>query len=372
LFGGFSENAHVVAMTPPLKLGSDSDPVGTRISFGEDEGTIIFTFSSLTNSSLAEAYVSVGTSSGGPYTMNFTAEAATTYTASQLCHAPANISGINSYIFPGYFHTTVLPLSPGTRYYAVYGHRGSPPAPETTFRTRLVDPSKPTRFAAFGDSALYPVFPGTVTTIDSINAVDADVGEVDFTAVIGDLAYAEGSTVLWTLWAAFTFPIASRIPFLVTVGNHETNVLSCFSKEPIAHQALWQGPIPTENAYGDDCGGEGGIPTLVRYRGPNNGQGTHWYSFNAGNVHFTHFSSEHDYRAGSAQRLWLAADLASVNRSRTPWLVVAMHRPMYNSRDDGDWNINMGMRAELETLFLVSKVDLVLSGPFKTLSRSLN
>lgn len=53
-----------------------------------------------------------------------------------------------------------------------------------------------------------------------------------------------------------------------------------------------------------------------------------WYSFEYGTVHFTMLSSEHDLSAGSKQARWLAADLAGVDRCRTPWLVVALHRPM--------------------------------------------
>lgn len=53
-----------------------------------------------------------------------------------------------------------------------------------------------------------------------------------------------------------------------------------------------------------------------------------WYSFEYGPVHFTMLSSEHDLTSGSKQRRWLEADLDAVDRCRTPWLIVALHRPM--------------------------------------------
>ena len=317
-----------VAAAPVPALGADNDPVGTRIAFGDAAGDIIFTFTSMTNSSLDPAFVAVSLSPGGPYSLNFSAEASS-YAAEDLCHAPANTSGIASYLFPGYFHRAVLRLAPATRYYAVYGHRHGAPAPETSFRTRAPPaPETPTRFAAFGDSALYPVFPGTVTTMDNINALDADVGPIDWVGVNGDLGYAEGSTLLWTLWAAFTFPVASRIPLMVGTGNHEVNVDRCFSRNPVGALATWQGPTPAANGYGDDSGGEGGVAAFARYAAPSNGLGVFWYSFDAGNVHYVQFSSEHDYRAGSQQRAFLERDLRGVNRAATPWLVVSMHRPM--------------------------------------------
>ena len=191
--------------------------------------------------------------------------------------------------------------------------------------------------------------------------------------MIGDLGYAEGSTLLWALWAAFAFPVASRIPWMVTVGNHEVNVapgVGCFSRNPVGSLAQWPGPVPAANAYGDDSGGEGGVATFVRYAAPGNGLGVFWYSFEAGNVHYVHFSSEHDYRRGSPQRAFLERDLRGVDRSATPWLIVGMHRPMYNARNDSDWVINEGMRAELEALFLAARVDLVLSGHYHNYLRT--
>ena len=44
-----------------------------------------------------------------------------------------------------------------------------------------------------------------------------------------------------------------------------------------------------------------------------------------------------DFTAGSEQWRWLLADLRAVNRSRTPWVVLGGHRPMYiDSTYDND------------------------------------
>jgi len=133
--------------------------------------------------------------------------------------------------------------------------------------------------------------------------------------------------------------------------------------------STWQGPTPA-NAYGDDCGGEAGVATFARYSAPSSGFGVFWYSFDVGSIHYVHFSSEHDYSAGSAQQAWLRADLLGVDRAATPWLVVGMHRPMFNARDDGDWSINQGMARELEALFTEAKVDLALSGHYHLYERT--
>lgn len=177
----------VVATTGPLALGANTDAVGTRLAFGDAPGTILLTWGSL--NATAPARVRVGTARGGPYPLVFTAPPPTTYAAAELCHAPANESFVTSFIFPGYFHTAELTLNASTRYWAVYGQEAD--APEVEFSTRAVPgPDTRTRFAAFGDAATYPVFPGTVTTVDLVLAL-AREGDapLDFVAVIGDLAY---------------------------------------------------------------------------------------------------------------------------------------------------------------------------------------
>lgn len=38
-----------------------------------------------------------------------------------------------------------------------------------------------------------------------------------------------------------------------------------------------------------------------------------------------------DYTPGSAQYNWLLKDIASVDRVKTPWLIVNMHTPWYHT-----------------------------------------
>jgi hypothetical protein len=37
-------------------------------------------------------------------------------------------------------------------------------------------------------------------------------------------------------------------------------------------------------------------------------------------------SSEHAFAPGTPQHAWVKADLAAVDRSKTPWVIVGMHR----------------------------------------------
>jgi hypothetical protein len=44
-------------------------------------------------------------------------------------------------------------------------------------------------------------------------------------------------------------------------------------------------------------------------------------------------STEHDFTPGSPQYAWIEQALANVDRTVTPWLMVAGHRPMYVDSD---------------------------------------
>ena len=53
-----------------------------------------------------------------------------------------------------------------------------------------------------------------------------------------------------------------------------------------------------------------------------------YYSFNYGPIHFLELDTETPYLPGSIQNQFVATDLAAVNRTLTPWIVVGMHRMM--------------------------------------------
>lgn len=54
-----------------------------------------------------------------------------------------------------------------------------------------------------------------------------------------------------------------------------------------------------------------------------------WYSYDVGSAHFVVISSEHSLKHGGDQWQWLAAHLPTVDRCKTPWLILAIHRPLY-------------------------------------------
>ena len=55
------------------------------------------------------------------------------------------------------------------------------------------------------------------------------------------------------------------------------------------------------------------------------------------------------------------ADLAKVDRQKTPWLIAAVHAPWYNS-NTAHQGSGEGMREAMEDMLLEAKVDVLFAG----------
>ena len=79
--------------------------------------------------------------------------------------------------------------------------------------------------------------------------------------------------------------------------------------------------------------------------------------------------------AGSEEHEFIREDLAAVDRSITPWLVVGGHRPFYidstsTHAPDGDQPVADDLRSALEDLFLRFSVDLTWHGHHHSYQRT--
>ena len=80
-----------------------------------------------------------------------------------------------------------------------------------------------------------------------------------------------------------------------------------------------------------------------------------------------HTHTPNHLKTGSEQHAWISAELASVDRRATPWLVVSGHRPLYvastnNWAPDGDQPAGAEARRALEGLLMEHRVDVTLHG----------
>lgn len=70
------------------------------------------------------------------------------------------------------------------------------------------------------------------------------------------------------------------------------------------------------------------------------------------------------------QWMWLEQELKRVNREKTPWLIVLMHVPMYNS-NEAHFMEGESMRAVFESWFIRYRVDVVFAGHVHAYERSV-
>ena len=176
---------------------------------------------------------------------------------------------------------------------------------------------------------------------------------------IGDISYAVGYLSEWDDFLHQIKPIASHIPYMTGIGNHE-----------YSHSNEWNpGKIPATKVASDaysitDGNGECGVPyntyfpfanqdpLNARKQNYNYANVEPWYSFEYGFVKIIMISTEHDYGVDSNQYKWFENELKNTDRSLYPWIIVGGHRPMYaNSKFDGDTTTGDYLRTSLEGLF---------------------
>uniref|UniRef100_A0A7N0ZS08 Purple acid phosphatase n=1 Tax=Kalanchoe fedtschenkoi TaxID=63787 RepID=A0A7N0ZS08_KALFE len=170
--------------------------------------------------------------------------------------------------------------------------------------------------------------------------------------VVGDLSYADRypnhDNVRWDTWGRFVERSNAYQPWIWVTGNHEID----FAPE-IGETKPFK-------------------PFTHRYHVPHrasNSTSPHWYSVKIASAYIIVLSSYSAYGEYTPQTLWLQDELPKVNRSQTPWLIVLMHSPWYNSYADHVME-GESMRVMYEWLLVRYKVDLVFAGHVHAYERS--
>jgi len=193
-------------------------------------------------------------------------------------------------------------------------------------------------FAVVGDMGYGPNSDATVAAISAL----VDSGAVRAVIHSGDESYADGYNPHWDLFMNKIQPIASRVPYMFTPGNHE----------------IWY----NFSAY------------KTRLWSPSESDDDMFYGWKAAGVHFASANSE--ARAdvahfGKAQVGWLDAELDATNRTTTPWVVANFHRPMYCTNDATACDEGGGaLQYEAEDVLVDHSVDLVLTGHVHSYERT--
>ncbi|ANB11426.1 hypothetical protein AWJ20_4236 [Sugiyamaella lignohabitans] len=307
-------------------------------------------------------------------------------------------------------HVTLKGLEPNTTYYYKVSYSEQEPAirsfttPPVVGKDELDHEFKPFTFASVADlghvgTQGLGLYPSTSEDMDfgirnvlekhgifskppvksTFESLVEHVDEYDFVWHNGDIAYADNfleerqphskapnveafNRVLNAFYDS-TEPVSSFKPYMVGPGNHDIN---CGTRSA---------DIYTD--AGQECGSKhrSFAGYLDHYRMPSGSPDpednlpTMWYSFDYYSAHFIQINTELEFGMDGdptkdikgqlqKQREWLKRDLESVDRKRTPWVIVEGHRPWYASAKNACPECQEGF----EDLLNEYNVDLVLFG----------
>ncbi|KAA8537570.1 hypothetical protein F0562_027178 [Nyssa sinensis] len=169
---------------------------------------------------------------------------------------------------------------------------------------------------------------------------------------VGDLSYADDypfhDNNRWDTWGRFIERNAAYQPWIWTAGNHEID----FDPE-IGESEPFK---PYTHRF------------FVPYR-ESESTSPLWYSIKRASAYIIVMSSYSAYGKYTPQYKWFIKELPKVNRTETPWLVVLMHSPLYNSYVH-HYMEGETMRVMYEPWFVEYKVDIIFAGHVHAYERS--
>ncbi|XP_062165902.1 purple acid phosphatase 25-like [Alnus glutinosa] len=250
-------------------------------------------------------------------------------------------SSITTYKFYNYcsgnlHHATIKNLKFDTQYFYELG-TGNVTRRFSFTTPPKVGPNVPYTFGIIGDLG---------QTHDSYQTLQHYVSNPKGQAVlyVGDLSYADDhpyhDNVRWDTFGRFIEKSAAYQSWVWTAGNHEIDFAPEIEED-----------VPFK-------------PYLNRYHVPYKAsQSTSplWYSIKRASAYIIVLSSYSAYGTYTPQYAWLENEFSKVNRAETPWLIVLVHSPWYNS-NNYHYMEGESMRVQFESWFVKNKVDVVFAG----------
>ncbi|KAB1202881.1 Purple acid phosphatase 6 [Morella rubra] len=258
-------------------------------------------------------------------------------------------SKINSYRYFTYtsgfiHHATINGLEYDTKYFYELGNGNG--TRRFSFTTPpKVGPDVPYTFGIMGDLG---------QTFSSKQTLEHYMANPKGQTVLfaGDLAYADHypnhDNVRWDTWGRFIEKSAAYQPWIWCAGNHELDFVPRIGENTPFKPYLNRHSVPYKASQSTS-------PL--------------WYSIRRASAHIIVLSSYSAYGKYTPQYTWLQQELSKVNRAETPWLIVIVHAPWYNSYNyhymEGE-----SMRVIFESWFVQHKVDIVFAGHVHAYERS--
>jgi len=298
----------VIPLTQLARRVGAADPEQIYVAVGNSSDSVVITW--ITSTSGTDTSVEYGPTS----------------TFGSTATGTAGSYKIGSYTSGEIKTVHVTGLSPAqTYYYRVGGASGW--SPMYSFTSNSVGPSFPYPLAVMGD-------PGQTTNSNSTFTHVASSKARSF-LITGDLSYADGDQPRWDTFQRLIQPLATGMISGLVTGNHDEETSG--GQSYVAYNARWTMPYLPEFASSTK---------------------SVFYSYEVGPVHVIVLASFVAFTASSPQYKFLQADLASIDRSKTPWVIAAAHAP-WRTSNTAHTNDGQTMRELYEPILAAAKVPIV-------------
>mmetsp|Transcript_49342 Transcript_49342/g.56919 ORF Transcript_49342/g.56919 Transcript_49342/m.56919 type:complete len:694 (+) Transcript_49342:93-2174(+) len=297
-------------------------------------------------------------------------------------------------------NTEIFEISPETSMWDINGRRLSPPPYDPTglacidaerirnFRTAPEEEEKENKIGSDNDNdndnkkknAMYPMVFGIIGDVGQFEHSQQILNHMrdhpkGMRAVIlaGDVSYPEFDGRKWDTFFDFLDDQSNfdEIPLMIAAGNHDID--KQFSRKEIflgyEHRFRMPRVHPPELGLyeGEDEKLNMDTPPYpLPYE-----WGNSYYAFTYGPTRHVVVNAYSDLSPGSTQYEWIKEELASIDRKRTPWILLTLHPPIYNtfSLHHKDPQI-FAARDHIEPLMVEHHVNIVLTGHIHAYQRT--
>lgn len=224
----------------------------------------------------------------------------------------------------------------------------------------------PVSIAVFGDIGQF------THSEETMSSLLRSQHNIDALILAGDVAYPRIDHRQWDTFMDFLddYVIASHKPIMMVPGNHDIDKQELGYDIFLGYEHRFRMPrvrkpvlgvYPNTGLLNMDA-----PPYPLRYE-----YGNAYYAWTYGPARFVMVNAYASMEPGSIQYKWLQRELQAVDRSLTPWLVVVIHVPLYNtfSLHRKDLQI-LAAKEHVEPLLVEHHVNLVFTGHIHAYSRT--
>ncbi|KAL3923683.1 MAG: hypothetical protein SGILL_001517 [Bacillariaceae sp.] len=272
-----------------------------------------------------------------------------------------------------------------------HGRRLAPP-PYNPSARECIDAHRPRHFktapASEQDENFYPMIFGLIGdigqfehSIETLEHMRSHMQGIQAVVLVGDIAYPGQDGRLWDTFFDFLddHSCFDEIPLQIAAGNHDIDMQPGRNDIFLAYETrfrmpqvhppelgLFEGNLEDRGVLDDGRLNMDAPPYPLPYE-----WGNSYYAFTYGPARHVVVNAYSDMSPGSTQYTWLEEELASVDRVRTPWVLLTIHVPLYNTFAVHHHDPQIfAAREHLEPLLVKYHVNVVFNGHIHAYQRT--